>query len=376
MPSRSHAARLGVSALVSFSLLVSPVTAARACTSVLLPAADGGYVYGRTLEFGLALNSQLLIVPRNLVMTGTGPDGKFGVGGMTWTTKYAVTGANAFGLPIMLDGLNEKGMSGGLFNFPGFAEFQTVLPGEAKRSIASFELLSYILTSFATVDEVRAALPHIYVSGASLAQFGGMVPPIHVSVHDANGKSLAVEYTDGGKLNMYDNPAHVFTNSPPFPFHLQNLAQYQYVTANVLPPPEGGQRPHERPELRRRHEWAAGRVPGERAFRARLFRSGKRAEARHQQRDRRPGLSCDERLRSAPGSIGVSATAGGECGGINGYETTEWTAVSDMKNLRYYIRTYDNSDVRMIDLGKADLNARQIKFISLDKPPTVTDLTP
>jgi penicillin V acylase-like amidase (Ntn superfamily) len=47
-----------------------------------------------------------------------------------------------------------------------------------------------------------------------------------------------------------------------------------------------------------------------------------------------------------------------------------------MKNLRYYIRTYDNFDIRMIDLGKADRNAKQIKFISLDKPQTVKDLTP
>src|SRR6202011_1358623 len=107
----------------------------------------GGYVYGRTLEFGLQLKSQFMIVPRNLVMVGTGPDGKFGVGGMNWTTKCAVTGANAFGLPLMLDGFNEKGMSGGLFNFPGFAQFQTVPPGKANRSIASFELLSFILTS-------------------------------------------------------------------------------------------------------------------------------------------------------------------------------------------------------------------------------------
>jgi penicillin V acylase-like amidase (Ntn superfamily) len=47
-----------------------------------------------------------------------------------------------------------------------------------------------------------------------------------------------------------------------------------------------------------------------------------------------------------------------------------------MKNLRYYIRTYDNFDVRMIDLSKADLNAKQIKFISLDKPQTVKGLMP
>ena len=48
-------ARLGLSALLSFSLLTLPVNAARACTSVLLPAQDGGFVYGRTLEFGLQI---------------------------------------------------------------------------------------------------------------------------------------------------------------------------------------------------------------------------------------------------------------------------------------------------------------------------------
>ena len=77
-----------------------------------------------------------------------------------------------------------------------------------------------------------------------------------------------------------------------------------------------------------------------------------------------------------PGSIGVSATTGGEGGGIDGYETTEWISVVDMKNLRYYIRTYDNMDIRVIDLGKADLNAGQIKFIGLDQPQTVQDVTP
>jgi hypothetical protein len=33
-------------------------------------------------------------------------------------------------------------------------------------------------------------------------------------------------------------------------------------------------------------------------------------------------------------------------------------------------------DIRVIDLGKADLNARQIKFIGLDQPQTVQDVTP
>ena len=378
-PSRatpSRRARLGLSALVSFALFVSPVTAANACTSILLAAKDGGYVYGRSLEFGLQLNSQLVIVPRNLAITGTGPAGKVGEGGMRWTTKYAAAGANALGLPIILDGFNEKGLAGGLFNFPDFAEFQTVPPGKADRSIASFELLTFILTSFATVDEVKAAIPDIYVSGVKLAQFGNMVPPIHASVHDATGKSLVIEYTDGGKLNMYDNPTHVFTNSPPFPFHLQNLAQYQYITASVLPPLKAGDLSLS----------AASSGDGMNGLPGGFLATARFIRAFFAQANAPKLDTASETVGLAfhvmngfdlpPGSIGVSAAAGGEGGGINGYETTEWLAVSDMKNLRYYIRTYDNFDVRMVDLNKADLNAKQMRFIPLDRPQAVQDLTP
>jgi choloylglycine hydrolase len=369
-------ARLALSSLLSFSLFALPVNAARACTSVLLPAQDGGYVYGRTLEFGLQMNSQFMIVPRNLTITGTGPDGNVGRGGLTWTTKYAATGANALGLPVLLDGVNEKGLTGGLFNFPGFAEFQTVPPGKADQSIASFELLSYILTNFATVDEVRAALPKIYVSGVKLKQFGDMVPPVHVSIHDADGKSLAIEYTDGGKLNMYDNPARVFTNSPPFPFHLQNLAQYQYVTANVLPPLQVG---NVTLSAASSGDGMNG-LPGGFLATARFVRAYfAQASAPKLATSNATVLLAFHVMNGfdlPPGSIGVSATTGGEGGGIDGYETTEWIAVADMKNLRYYIRTYDNMDIRAIDLRKADLNAKQIKFIALDQPQTVQDLTP
>jgi choloylglycine hydrolase len=77
-----------------------------------------------------------------------------------------------------------------------------------------------------------------------------------------------------------------------------------------------------------------------------------------------------------PGSIGTSAKGGGEGGGVDGFETTEWTAVSDLKNLRYYIKTYDNADLRMVDLSKTDLDAEAIKLIDLDQKQVVKDMTP
>lgn len=370
-----RSARFGLSALASCALIVSPITSANACTSVLLPAQDGGYVYARTMEFGLQLGSQIVIVPRNLAITATGPAGKIGEGGLTSTTKYAATGANALGLPILLDGFNEKGLSGGLFNFPGFAEFQTVPNGKADQSLASFELLTYILTSFATVDEVRAALPKIYVSGVTVKQFGNSVPPIHVSVHDATGRSLVIEYTNGGTLAMYDNPVHVFTNAPPFPMQLQNLAQYQYLTAKVLPPLKAGNLSLAAPSS---GDGMNG-LPGGFVATARFVRAyfAQANAPRLATTSETIGLAFHmmNGFDIPPGSIGVSAAAGGEGGGVNGYETTEWTAASDMKNLRYYIRTYNNQDLSMVDLKKADLNAKQMTFIALDKPQTARDLT-
>jgi len=59
-----------------------------------------------------------------------------------------------------------------------------------------------ILTQFATVDEVKAGLPKIKVNRAPLAAFNGPLP-IHVTVHDAAGNSIAIEYV-GGQLQIID----------------------------------------------------------------------------------------------------------------------------------------------------------------------------
>ena len=86
---------------------------ADACTSFLLRSADNGFVYGRTMEFGVPLQSQFIVVPRKLEVRGTGPDGAAGTG-LAWTTKYGATGANGFGLSVLIDGMNEAGLSASL----------------------------------------------------------------------------------------------------------------------------------------------------------------------------------------------------------------------------------------------------------------------
>src|ERR1700691_2761615 len=136
------------------------VPPAQACTGIELIAVDGTVVHARTLEFGVDLKSNVILVPRGYSRTGTTPDGK---PGKTWTAKYASLGANALGMPILIDGLNERGLAVGLFYFPTTAKYQPYAPGDAGKTVAPWEPGSYIPYNFATVDEVRADLANVVV---------------------------------------------------------------------------------------------------------------------------------------------------------------------------------------------------------------------
>ncbi|HEU5115698.1 MAG TPA: linear amide C-N hydrolase [Isosphaeraceae bacterium] len=54
---------------------------------------------------------------------------------------------------------------------------------------------------------------------------------------------------------------------------------------------------------------------------------------------------------------------------------TLWTSASDLRNLRYYVRTCDNSRIRMIDLKKVDLDASDVKTISIGDDESIEDVS-
>ena len=126
--------------LVGVAMLLVTVAQTVACTGITLVAADGSVVRGRTLEFGQPMDSDVILIPRGFAYIGTTPDGE--AKGLRWTAKYAAAGANGVGLPVLVDGLNEKGLSGGIFYFPGFAGYQTIAASQEARALAPWELLT------------------------------------------------------------------------------------------------------------------------------------------------------------------------------------------------------------------------------------------
>ena len=142
------------------------------------------------------------------------------------------------GFPVLFDGVNEKGLASGLFYFPTSAGYMPYAVADAANTIAPWELGSWMLENFASVDEVKANIGKIVVP-AVVYEGWGFAPEVHFIVSDASGKSMVIEYV-GGKLTLYDAPLGVITNSPTFDWQMTNLRNYVNFSMTNVPPVKVG----------------------------------------------------------------------------------------------------------------------------------------
>jgi choloylglycine hydrolase len=326
------------------------VPPARACTGIRLTASDGTVVHARTLEFGIDLHSDAMMFPRGYARIGTTPDGKEG---LKWKARYASVGMNGAGLPVLFDGMNEKGLAAGTFYFPTSAGYMPYAAADAAKTIAQWEVGSWILDNFASVDEVKANIGSIVVPAVVFGGWG-FAPEAHYIVHDATGKSIVIEYV-GGKLNVHDDPFGVVTNSPTFDWHMTNLRNYlNFSVTDAAPVQLGSVKLLPTGQGTGMLGLPGDFTPPSRFVRAVAFsqsvftpKTGEDAviEAFHvlNQFDIPKGAARD-REKDAHGNVVADYTL--------------WTSASDLKAKRYYFRTYENSQIRMLDLMKMNIDGK------------------
>src|SRR3990172_5178773 len=131
---------------------------------------------------------------------------------MTWKSKGGAAGGILFGNLAIMDGLNEKGLAVGAFFFPTMAEYAATTPDNQGNSMSAADFSNWILTQFASVDEVRAAVEggEAVVAPTLLPGWPPQPQPFHWIIYDRSGKSLVIEPLKG-KLVLSDNPLGVFT---------------------------------------------------------------------------------------------------------------------------------------------------------------------
>lgn len=338
-------------------LSLNPI-AAEACTSFILKNDDKSYVYARTFEFGLSLDEQLALVPRNYQFKGIGPDNVAG-SGLNWTGKYAFLGVRVFGMPVLIDGMNEKGLSGGMQNAPTTTVYQNPTGEDAKNSITSYQMLNYILSNFATTDEVKEGLPKIFINSVPLKQFGGVVR-IHTTLHDLQGKSIVVEYLDG-KLVITDNPVGAMANDPPISYHLANVNNYINLSPFDAPPQEfAGVTFAEQSIGSGMHG-----LPGDFSSPSRFLRAFFFSQNAQKYATKVPKVELAWHMINMfdipPGSAITGTAAQYKPGADPEYDYTTDTIVADAQTLTYYFRPFQSLNIAKVEMKTQDLDGKDIK---------------
>lgn len=323
----------------AFALLAG--SPAAACTGITLRAADNAVVLARTIEWGGSdLNSQYVIVPRGYRQQSLCPGGE---GGMKFTARYGYVGLAVEQKEFVAEGLNEAGLSAGLFYFPGYGQYEAYDPALSATSIADLQLVSWLLGECATVDEVKAALDRVHVVAVD-----PRASTVHWRFADLSGRQVVLEIV-GGELHFYDNPLGVLTNSPGFEWQLMNLNNY----VNLFP----GSAPARQLGGLRLSQFGAGSgflgLPGDVTPPSRFVRAAFYQAATPLAADAAEAvLQGFQILNNFDIPVGIEFADGKVPASIP--SATQWTSATDPANRRIYYRTMWNSAIRCIDLRQVD----------------------
>lgn len=333
--------------ILFFTLILSYVNA---CTGVRMTAKDGSSINGRTVEFGTNIDIYACIVPRNLAFTGTTPKGK----GLSYKSKYAVIGMYCFTEKVVMDGINEKGLSCGTFYFPGYASYAKIDKSNQSKALSPVEFSHWILTQFATLDEVKNALDSVVIAPTVSKDWGPTPPPFHYIVYDKQGRSLVIEPLEGS-LVSYENKIGAFTNSPTFDWHMTHLRNFINLTPfNVKPISLRGVDLAPFGQGSGMVGLPGDFTPPSRFVKAAIFSSTAVPSETNEE-------LVGETFHILNQFNVPFGLARGQEDGKTTIDYTQFTAVKDPNSLRYYFKSYNDQNIKWIAFEDFDLNGKSIK---------------
>ena len=201
------------------ALLLNGTAPALACTGISFTARDGAFVTARTIEWGESpLPSGYVVIPRQHETVSFTPTG---ANGLSFRAKYGAVGLTIVREEFIAEGINEAGLSAGLFYFPHYGKYPAYDSTRNARTLSDLQYVAWILSQFSSVDEVKAATQTVRV--VSIDPSVGST--VHWRIADATGKQVVLEFIDG-EPRFYDNEVGVLTNSPDFPWQITNLNNY------------------------------------------------------------------------------------------------------------------------------------------------------
>lgn len=328
---------------------------ADACTGITLKSSDNSVIVGRTIDWsGAKLNNIYVVVPRGHTVksiTPTGPDT-----GLEFTARYGFVGLGMEQPEFVVDGINEAGMVAELFYFPAYGEYQPFERADIANSLADFQVVSWILAQFSTVEEVQQAMQHVRV-----VNIDPEASTVHWRITDASGHQVILEIIDG-KPRFYESEVGVLTNSPGYPWQITNLNNYVNLFPGSAPDSKLGSvtlRPFG-------HGSGFKGLPGDFTPPSRFVRA---AFLSSFNQPLKTGYDASMHAFHILNNFDVPLAVQFSRGATlpNMPSATQWTVVTDMGNRMIYYRTMYNSSLRSIDVNSINFETVEYQWHPLDK---------
>ena len=344
--------------ILSIGLSAISSTEIYACTVLTIKDTGGNTYQGRTNEFAGQQPDSLTYFPTGTRIESVTPDGGQG---KTFNTMHGILAVTLKGMTpgakqdTLHEAVNDSGLT---FSTNAFSDNSPPAVDYNSRNILSVvDLGTWALGNFETVTEVKKAIEEraVDIWLPRIASMGNLHAPVHFALFDRKGDGIVIEFTDG-KTVVYDNPVGVMTNSPAFPWHLQNLKNYTQLT-NVdknegqfyklrVTAPDSGNALAGVPST----QISPGRFV-KAAFYANYVRKANSSEEAIQTLghvmnnfDRPFDLSMDEAGTTGPSEASTSLKPSSE--------VTYFTVLNDLSENLFFIRTIDAINFARIDVRK------------------------
>ena len=328
---------------------------ADACTGISLTAQDGSQVVARTVEWAATpMQCGYVVAPRGHSHQSYTPTGS---NGLIYKAVYGYVGIYTEYEPFVVEGVNETGLSAGLFFFPQYGEYAPYNSADNDKTLCDMQFVSWVLSQFSSIDEVKAGINKI-----DLVTLNHKIGAVHWRIAEPNGRMVVLEVV-AGVPHFYENELGVLTNAPGFNWHLTNLNNYINLEPgsaadNTLKPgitlqPLG-------------HGSGMLGLPGDftspsRFVRATFYQTTSPEWATGFE----TVVQAFHILNNFDIPIGSQHVKADIPKGMP--SATQFTAATDQKAMKFYYRTAWNSNIRCIDLKTIDFKNIRYQSHPLDK---------
>lgn len=305
------------------------------CSCLAWAAEEGGPLWGR--------NFDLNVLPPDTQVTFLPPGTAYapcGAGTAVMESRWGVVGVGTLavpGAPMLYEGVNQMGLMGGQLNYRGFACYPDA-PQDGTSAVPPGGVVYHLLARCASVAEAAEVLEReVTITAVPLL---GTVPTVHWAFTDETGESMVVEPEADG-LRIYRNALGVLTNSPGYPWQRMNLLNY------------AGVRDLDRDIL----DWGEGLMPcfsgtGGQGLPGDWSSPSRFVRLAFLRRFARPGRTEEEGVARL---FRLLQCAAFPFGAVRLEEEPPWeytlySAAACARSRRFYWTTYENQQVRYVDL--------------------------